>query len=122
MTRSRPVAEPDLGAGQQGHVSATEQGEPHHDPGDGHGQGCGEGEDHDGEVLDRQQPGALHRYGEQVAQGPDVGLAGDRVARDRCDRQRQEEPELDGEGGECDEQAVVGDGAEEVRSVATASG
>ena len=57
-----------------------------------------------------QQPGPVDRDGEQVAQGADVGLAGDRVAGDDRDGQRQEQPELDGQRGERDEQAVVGDG------------
>ena len=39
---------------------------------------------HDRGVLHDQQPGAVHRHGEQVAQGADVGLAGDRVAGDHA--------------------------------------
>ena len=69
-------------------------------------------------VLHAEQPGALHRHGQQVAQRADVGLAGDRVPGDRRDGQRQEQAELDGQRGQRDEQAVLGDRAEEVGSAA----
>ena len=52
---------------------------------------------------------------------PSVGLAGDRVAGDDRDRQRQEQRQHDGERGERDEQPVAGDLAEEGRPVAAAA-
>ena len=51
-------------------------------------------------VLDREQPGAVHRHGEQVAQRADVRLAGDRVAGEHRDRERQEQRQLDAERGQ----------------------
>ena len=57
-------------------------------------------------------------HGEQVAQRAEVGLAGDRVAGDHRDGQRQEQAHLDGQRGQRHEQAVVGDRAEEVGGVA----
>ena len=70
--------------------------------------------------LTSEQPGAGDRHDQQVAQGADVGLAGDGVARDHRHREREEQRELDDEGGERDEQAVLGDRAEEVRAIAAA--
>ena len=60
-------------------------------------------------VLHREQPGAVHRHGEQVAQRADVGLAGDRVAGEQATASGRNSAELDGERGERDEQPVVGD-------------
>ena len=110
------LREPDLRPGQQRHAAAAEQCQPHHDTGQRHGQGRHDGEDDDREVLHAEQSGALDGHRQQVAQGADVRLAGHRVARDRGDGERQEESELESERGERDEEAVLGDGVEEVRA------
>ena len=65
-------------------------------------------------VLHAQQAGSAGRARSGGSEGAEVRLAGDRVAGDRRDRERQEQPQLDGQRRQRDEEAVAGDRAEEV--------
>ena len=113
----QPRPERDLGAGQQRHRTAAEEDQPHRHPDQGDHERRHERADDDAGVLDEQQPEPGHRRDQQVAQGADVGLAGDAVAGHDRDRERQEQSELDRERGQGDEESVLGDGPEEVGRV-----
>ena len=64
-------------------------------------------------ILHQQQAEPAGRRDQQVAQRAEARFAGDGVARDDADGQRQEQRNADHERGEGDEQPVLGDLVEE---------
>jgi hypothetical protein len=116
----RPTAH--LGAGQQRDGADREQHgtdrrtDQHHQQRRGQAERDGTGE------LHQDEPHAARRCDEQVADRALAGLARDGVPGDHADGQRQEERDRNRQCGERDEQAVVGDVAEERRTAVVAVG
>jgi hypothetical protein len=88
--------------------------------GDGHDERRGEAEGEDRDRFGAEQSRASCRPGQQVPQRAQPRFTGDGVAGHDRHRQRQEHRERDRHGGQCCEDAVVGDLIEEGRSPAAA--
>ena len=105
-------------AGQHGDVLRAEQADTDRGADRDHRERGRRAEHDDADELDHQQPGAPGRAQQQVAQRPLTGLARDGVPGHDSDRQGQEQRDADDQGGDADEQPVVGDPVQERRAVA----
>ena len=109
------------GPGQQCHGPDGEQGGAGGQRHGGHLEGDRDREHDDHGVLDGEQPGPPGRHGEQVAQRPVAGLAGDRVPGDHRDDHGHHQGEQQAERDEGEEDAVAGQLGDEGQAATAAA-